>query len=77
MLSLIFGPLTLAWELIEIMLQPQILSPWLAEQGYLPTQTIIGEGPYADQLRKSIPFYDEMISMIPDGQGLVFQNIHK
>ena len=59
----------LAWELIEIMLQPQILSPWLAEQGYLPTQTIIGEGPYADQLRKSIPFYDEMISMIPEGQG--------
>jgi multiple sugar transport system substrate-binding protein len=59
----------LAWELIEIMLQPQILSPWLAEQGYLPTQTIIGEGPYADHLRKSIPFYDEMISMIPEGQG--------
>lgn len=59
----------LAWELIEIMLQPQILSPWIAEQGYLPTQTIIGEGPYADQLRKSIPFYDEMISMIPKGQG--------
>ncbi|HET9356878.1 MAG TPA: extracellular solute-binding protein, partial [Nitrososphaeraceae archaeon] len=59
----------LAWELIEIMLQPQILSPWLVEQGYLPTQTIIGEGPYADQLRKSIPFYDEMISMIPEGRG--------
>ena len=59
----------LAWELIEIMLQPQILSPWLVEQGYLPTQTIIGEGPYPDQLRKSIPFYDEMISMIPEGRG--------
>jgi multiple sugar transport system substrate-binding protein len=59
----------LAWELIEIMLQPQILSPWIAKQGYLPTQTIIGEGPYADPLRKSIPFYDEMISMIPEGRG--------
>jgi multiple sugar transport system substrate-binding protein len=51
------------------MLQPQILSPWIAKQGYLPTQTIIGEGPYADPLRKSIPFYDEMILMIPEGRG--------
>jgi multiple sugar transport system substrate-binding protein len=59
----------LAWELIEIMLEPQILSPWIAKQGYLPTQTIIGEGPYADRLRKSIPFYDEMVSMILQGRG--------
>jgi multiple sugar transport system substrate-binding protein len=59
----------LAWELIEIMLQPQTLSPWLVKQGYLPTQTVIGEGSYADPLRKSIPFYDEMISMISEGRG--------
>jgi multiple sugar transport system substrate-binding protein len=59
----------LAWELIELMLQPQILSPWIAQHGYLPTQTTIGEGPYAEQLRKSIPFYDEMVSMIPEGRG--------
>jgi multiple sugar transport system substrate-binding protein len=59
----------LAWELIELMLQPQILSPWIAQQGYLPTQTTIGEGSYAEQLRKSIPFYDEMVSMIPEGRG--------
>jgi multiple sugar transport system substrate-binding protein len=53
------------------MLQPQILSPWIAKQGYLPTQIILGQGtnPYADHLRKSIPFYDEMILMIPKGQG--------
>ena len=57
----------LAWELIELMLQPQILSPWIGQQGYLPTQTTIGEGSYAKQLRKSIPFYDEIVSMIPEG----------
>jgi multiple sugar transport system substrate-binding protein len=62
---------SLAWELIELMLQPQILTPWLAERGYLPTQITLGEGsgPYANHLRKSIPFYDEMISMILQGRG--------
>jgi multiple sugar transport system substrate-binding protein len=61
----------IAWEIIENMLQPQILSPWLAEQGFLPTQITLGQGPspYADQLRKSIPFFDEMVSMIPAGRG--------
>src|SRR5918911_1779211 len=40
----------LAWELIEIMLEPSILSPWLAEQVYLPTQISLGQGsgPYTD-----------------------------
>jgi multiple sugar transport system substrate-binding protein len=62
---------SLAWELIELMLQPEILSPWIAEQGFLPTQITLGEGtgPYANLLRKSIPFYDEMISMISQGRG--------
>src|SRR5919109_1081470 len=61
----------IAWEIIENMLKPEILSPWLAKQGFLPTQITLGQGtsPYADHLRKSIPFYDEMISMIPDGRG--------
>ena len=61
----------LAWELIELILQPQVFSPWIAQQGYLPTQTIIGEGlrPYAEELRKSIPFYDDMVSMISQGRG--------
>jgi multiple sugar transport system substrate-binding protein len=27
----------LAWELIELMLRSQILTPWIAERGYLPT----------------------------------------
>lgn len=61
----------LAWEVIELMLDPEILSPWLAKQGFLPTQTTLGQdtNSYADHLRKSIPFYDDMISMIPTGKG--------
>ena len=61
----------LAWELIELILEPQILTPWIAEQGYIPTQITLGQGngSYANLLRKSIPFYDDMISMIPLGEG--------
>jgi len=61
----------LAWELIKIMLEPRILTPWLAHQGLLPTQESMGEGPspYDDQLEGSIPFFDQMISMIPYGQS--------
>jgi multiple sugar transport system substrate-binding protein len=61
----------LAWEIIENMLKPEVLSPWLAKQGFLPTQTTLGQdtNPSADHLRKSIPFYDDMISMIPTGRA--------
>lgn len=60
----------LAWELIKIMLDPRILTPWIVRQGFLPTQISMGEGPssYHDQLRRSIPFFDQMISVIPYGQ---------
>ena len=34
----------LAWKLIMITLEPNILAPWLVEQGFLPTQVAIGEG---------------------------------
>jgi multiple sugar transport system substrate-binding protein len=53
------------------MLQPQILAHWIAQQVYLPTQVTLGEGngSYANLLGKSIPFYDDMISMIPLGKG--------
>ena len=57
----------LAWELISLMLEPSILSPWLAESGYLPTQLTIGEGRFSEQLRKINPYYDDMVSMIPLG----------
>jgi multiple sugar transport system substrate-binding protein len=61
----------LAWELIELRLQSQVFSHWIAQRGYLPTQITIGKvrGPYAEELRKSIAFYDDMISMIPQGRG--------
>jgi multiple sugar transport system substrate-binding protein len=63
--------MNIAWEIIELMLKPEVLSPWLAKQGFLPTQTTLGQdtNPYAYHLRKSIPFYDDMISMIPNGSG--------
>ena len=45
----------LAWELITIILEPKILTPYLAKHGNLPTQVPIGEGPYSSELSKSIP----------------------
>jgi multiple sugar transport system substrate-binding protein len=59
----------LTWELIETMLEPRILSNMLAEYGYLPTQISIGEGPYSGELRKSIPYYDQLISLVQFGHA--------
>ena len=39
----------------------------LAEYGYLPTRIPIGEDPYSVELRKSIPYYDQLISLIEYG----------
>ncbi len=58
----------LAWELITLMLEPKILAPYLAKHGNLPTQVPIGEGPYSSELSKSIPYYDELISMMKIGR---------
>lgn len=59
----------LSWELLTIMLEPDVLSPMLQQEAYLPTQKPIGEGPYAAQLNTTIPYYKEMISMIPEGHS--------
>jgi len=61
----------LAWELIKILLEPDVLTPWIAAQGFLPTQISMGQGPgpSAEQLRNSIPYFDEMVSMLPQGQA--------
>jgi multiple sugar transport system substrate-binding protein len=59
----------LAWELLTTMVDPQVLTPMLQKEGYLPTQKPIGEGPYAANLNSSIPYYKEMISMIPIGHS--------
>ncbi|MFL6490843.1 MAG: extracellular solute-binding protein [Nitrososphaera sp.] len=59
----------LAWELITIMAQPEILTPFLQEYGYLPTQKVIGEGPLSEPLKESVPFFEEMVSLIPYGRS--------
>jgi multiple sugar transport system substrate-binding protein len=35
----------LAWEFLALLIAPKILAPMLKENGYLPTQSTIGEGP--------------------------------
>src|SRR5919106_1857012 len=59
----------LAWELITIVAQPEILGPFLREMGLLPTQRTLGEGQFSEQSRESIPYFEEMVSMIPDGRS--------
>jgi multiple sugar transport system substrate-binding protein len=59
----------LAWELVTILAQPEILTPFLQEYGYLPTQKVIGDGPSSEPLKQSVPFFEEMVSMIPYGSS--------
>jgi multiple sugar transport system substrate-binding protein len=59
----------LAWELITIMASPEILSPFLEEYGYLPTQQVLGDGPLSQPLKQSVPFFEDMVSMIPYGRS--------
>src|SRR5918999_335822 len=59
----------LSWELITIVAQPEILGPFLQEHGYLPTQRTLGEGPASEPLKESVPFFEEMVSMIPYGRS--------
>jgi multiple sugar transport system substrate-binding protein len=59
----------LAWELVTIMAEPEILSPFLEEYGYLPTQQVLGDGPASEPLKESIPYFEEMISMIEYGRS--------
>jgi multiple sugar transport system substrate-binding protein len=59
----------LAWELLTIMVDPKIISPWLQQNGFLPTQKTLGSGPQSTELNQTIPFYDNMISMFPTAHG--------
>jgi multiple sugar transport system substrate-binding protein len=54
----------LAWELITIIEKPEIMAPFHAKYGLLPTQIPIGNGPYARNLNETIPYYDELVSML-------------
>jgi multiple sugar transport system substrate-binding protein len=55
----------LAWELIAIISEPEILAPFLRENGYLPTQHVLGDGPSSEPLKEAVPYFEEMVSMIP------------
>ena len=57
----------LAWELIETILEPEILGPWIQEYGYLPTQIPLGQGLILNRSATELPYYDTLISMIPVG----------
>jgi multiple sugar transport system substrate-binding protein len=59
----------LAWELITLMLEPNVLAPMLTKTGYLPTQTSIGQGLFSHTLNQTVPYYDKMISMVQLGRG--------
>jgi multiple sugar transport system substrate-binding protein len=59
----------LAWELISIMVDPSIIAPMIKQYGYIPTQKSIGEGVYSSQLNQTIPYYDQMVSMISIGRS--------
>jgi multiple sugar transport system substrate-binding protein len=41
----------------------------LEKYAYLPTQKPIAEGEYSDQLAKTIPYYEELISMLSIGHS--------
>jgi multiple sugar transport system substrate-binding protein len=51
------------------MVDPRIMSPWLKQTGFLPTQKSIGSGPQLAQLNQTIPYYDMMVSMISIGKS--------
>jgi multiple sugar transport system substrate-binding protein len=59
----------LSWELLTIMIQPDVLAPMLANHAYLPTQKPIAEGTYSTQLNATIPYYKELISMLSIGHS--------
>ena len=54
----------LAWELISIIEEPEIMTPFHAKYGLLPTQIPIGNGPYSRDLNNTIPYYEELISLL-------------
>ena len=59
----------LAWELITIMLEPKILAPWLAKYSFLPTQKVIGQGNYSTVFSQTLPYSEEILSLIQFGRG--------
>jgi multiple sugar transport system substrate-binding protein len=55
----------LTWKLITIIEEPEIMAPFHAKYGWLPTHILpIGNGPYATDLNNKIPYFGELISML-------------
>jgi len=60
----------LAWELMTIMLDPEVLTPVLAKYVYLPTQkTIAEQDPYKSTLENEIPFFEDLMKAVAIGKG--------
>ena len=59
----------LAWELMTIILEPDILAPYIVSHANLPTQISIGESSYVLEANKTIPYYTQLIDMINIGHG--------
>ncbi|HKU50165.1 MAG TPA: extracellular solute-binding protein [Nitrososphaera sp.] len=57
-----------AWEFLTTMLEPDVITTILKQDGYLPTQIPIGEGKYAPAMRDSLVYYDELTSMLSIGR---------
>src|SRR5207245_9691699 len=45
----------IAWELLTIMLKPDLLGPWLEQYGYLPTQIPLCQGQLLNHTHSSYP----------------------
>ena len=45
----------LAWELLTIMVDSKIISPWLEQNGFLPTQKSLGSGPQSGSAQSNNP----------------------
>ena len=60
----------LAFELLSIIEEPDILTQMLSSFAYLPTQkTIAEEEPYASTMAEAIPFFGELVNVLPQGRN--------
>jgi multiple sugar transport system substrate-binding protein len=55
----------LAWKLIELVLKPEILGPFLSQTGLLSTQISMGTSNLLNMTALSHPYYSQIVSMIP------------
>jgi multiple sugar transport system substrate-binding protein len=56
------------WE-VAIPSTSQHSDLFLQQYGYLPTQRTLGDGPSSEPLKQSVPYFEEMVSMIPYGRS--------